>query len=75
MIHVNTWHGATIVAAYAAADDDVPTGVPVGRNGNAVLLRDGDFEHVISRPRIAGDILNVVPAAVGAPEMDLSRYF
>lgn len=75
MIHVNTWHAATIVAAYTAADDEVPPGTPVGRSGNAVLLRDGDFHHIVSRPRIEGDILDVVPGAADAPEVDLSSYF
>jgi hypothetical protein len=73
MIHVNTWHGGDVVAAYIA--DDVPSGRPVGRQGNAVLLRDEDVVHVISRPRVEGSILDVVPEAAGAPEMDLSGYF
>lgn len=36
MIHINTWHGTTLVAAYIA-DDELPEGVVVGRQGNAVL--------------------------------------
>jgi len=75
MIHVNTWHRGTIVAAYTAADEDVPPGMPVGRQGNAVLIRDGDREHVVSRPRIEGDILDVVPNAADVLEVDLSGYF
>lgn len=75
MIHVNTWHRGELIAAYTAADEDAPTGVPVGRQGNAVLLREGDREHVVSRPLIEGSILDVVPGASSAPEMDLSGYF
>jgi len=33
------------------------------------------MHHVVSRPRIEGDILQVVPDAAGAAEMDLSSYF
>ena len=75
MIHINEFIRGTIVAAYTAADDEVPAGVPVGRSGNAVLLLDGDKEVVVSRPIIEGSILDAVPAAAGAPEMDLSGYF
>lgn len=75
MIHVNTWRAGEIVAAYTAADDDVPLGIPVGRHGNAVLIRDGDIVHVVSRPIIEGDILDVVPSAAGVLKMDLSCYF
>lgn len=75
MIHVNTWHLGTVKAAYTAADDDVPPGIPVGRQGNAVLIRNGDEVHIVSRPLIEGDILEVVPAAAGVLEMDLSCYF
>lgn len=71
MIHVNEFIGGEIVAAYTT--DDVPPGTPVGRSGNAVLLRDGDKDVVVSRPRIEGDILDVIPAAVGAPVVDLSK--
>lgn len=73
MIHVNTWEGGELIAAYTA--DDVPPGRPVGRQGNAVLLWDGDMVHVVSRPLIEGPILDVVPGASAAPEMDLSGYF
>lgn len=75
MIHVNTWRGGEIVAAYTAADDDVPPGIPVGRQGNAVLIRNGDEVHIVSRPRAEGDVLEVLPAASGVLEMDLSCYF
>lgn len=75
MIHVNTFRNGEIIAAYTAADEDVPSGRIVGRQGNAVLLQDGDTNHVVSRPRIEGNILEVVPAAAAAPEMDLSGYF
>ena len=75
MIHVNTWHRGTIMEAYTAADEDVPPGTPVGRQGNAVLIRDGDREYIVSRPRIEGNILDVVPDAADAPEMDLLSYF
>jgi len=75
MIHINSFLGPEIIAAYTSEDDDVPPGIPVGRKGNAVLIRDGDMHHVVSRPRIEGDILQVVPDAAGAAEMDLSSYF
>lgn len=75
MIHVNTWHGGEIIAAYTAPDDEVPPGIPFGRQGNAVLIRNGDEVHIVSRPLVEGDILDVMPAAAGAPEMDLSCYF
>ena len=75
MIHINTWHAGTIVAAYIAADNEVPPGIPVGRHGNAILIKDGDRDHIVSRPRIEGNILDVVPDAADAPEMDLSGYF
>ena len=75
MIQVNTWHGGEIIAAYIAADDEVPPGIPVGRQGNAVLIRNGDEVHIVSRPSIEGSILDVMPAAAGVLEMDLSCYF
>jgi hypothetical protein len=75
MIHINSFLHNEVIAAYIAADDEVPSGTPVGRQGNAVLLRDGDVVHVISRPRVDGKIIDVVPEAAGAPEMDLSGYF
>ena len=75
MIHVNTFINNEIVAAYTAPDDEVPQGIPVGRQGNAVLIRNGDEVHIVSRPSIEGGILNVVPAAAGVLEMDLSCYF
>lgn len=74
MIHINSFLNGEVMAAYTAADDDVPPGIPVGRQGNAVLIRDGDMVHVVSRPRIEGGILDVVPAAAGVLEMDLSCY-
>ncbi len=74
MIHVNTWHLGTVKAAYTAADD-VPPGIPVLRQGNAVLIRNGDEVHIVSRPLVEGSILDVVPAAAGVLEMDLSCYF
>ena len=73
MIHVNTWEGGELIAAYTA--DDVPPGTPVGRSGNAVLIRDGDREHIVSRPRIEGSILDAIPGASAAPEVDLALYF
>lgn len=75
MIHVNTWHFGEIIAAYTAPDDEVPPGIPVGRHGNAVIIRNGDEVHIVSRPRSDGDILDAVPAAAGVLEMDLSCYF
>lgn len=75
MIHVNTFLDGEIIAAYTAPDEEVPPGIPVGRQGNAVLIMDGGVHHVISRPLIDGDILDVVPAAAGVLEMDLSKYF
>jgi len=75
MIHVNSWYRGEIIAAYTAPDDEVPPGIPVGRSGNAVLLKDVDIFYVVSRPRIEGNILDVVPAAAGAPVVDLSKYF
>jgi hypothetical protein len=78
MIHINSFsfiHNE-VIAAYTAADDEVPPGIPVGRQGNAVLIRNnGDEVHIVSRPRIEGDILEVVPGASVAPEIDLSGYF
>jgi len=75
MIHINTWHNGKIIAAYTAADEDVPSGTLIGRQGNAVLIMEGDREHIVSRPRIDGSIEDVVPDATNAPEMDLSGYF
>ncbi len=75
MIHINSFLNGEVLAAYTAADDDVPPGIPVGRQGNAVLIRAGDIVHVVSRPRLDGDVLEVVPAAAGVLEMDLSCYF
>ena len=75
MIHINSFLNGEVMAAYTAADDDVPPGIPVGRHGNAVLIRNGDMVHVVSRPLIEGDILDAVPAAAGVLEMDLSCYF
>lgn len=75
MIHINSFIHNEVIAAYIAADDEVPPGIPVGRQGNAVLIRDGDMVHVVSRPRLEGDIHEVVPAAAAVPEIDLSGYF
>lgn len=75
MIHINTFIRSEIIAAYTAADDDVPGGTPVGRQGNAVLLQDGVVVHVVSRPSIEGSILDVIPDAAASPEIDLSDYF
>lgn len=74
MIHVNTWRRGEVIAAYTATDDEVPRGVPFGRQGNAVLIMDGDILHVVSRPIVEGSILDVVPDAAGAPEMNISNY-
>ena len=75
MIHINSFLHNEVIAAYIAADDEVPSGTPVGRQGNAVLLQDGDMFHVVSRPLVEGGILDVIPGAEGAPEIDFSDYF
>ena len=75
MIHVNSFLDGEIIAAYTAADDDVPLGTIEGRQGNAVIIREGELVHVISRPRSEGAILDIIPDAASAPEMDLSMYF
>ncbi len=75
MSHVNTWHGGEVIAAYTAEDGEVPAGAIIGRQGNAVLIRNGDEVHIVSRPFSEGDILDVIPGASAAPETDLSGYF
>ncbi len=73
MIHVNTWHGGEIIAAYIT-DGEVPSGTIAGRQGNAVLILDGDKEVVVSSPRIEGDVVAFL-GAEDAPEVDLAKYF
>lgn len=76
MVHVNTFLDGVLIAAYILGDDEnVPSGRPIGRQGNAVLIKDGDIVHVISRPFDEGDILEVMPAAAGAAAANLSKYF
>ena len=75
MIHVNSFLDGEIIAAYTTDPNAIPQGVILGRQGNAVLMDECGVLHVISRPRSDGDILEVVPAAASAPEMDLSRFF
>ena len=73
MIHVNEFIRGEIVAAYIT--DEVPPGAIVGRSGNAILIRDGDKEVVISRPLSEGDVLDFFPGADAAPEVDISEFF
>lgn len=76
MIHVDTFINDELVAAYTTTDGEIPPGTVEGRQGNAVLIRGAwDLVHVVSRPRYEGDILNVIPDAASAPEVDLSGYF
>ncbi len=75
MIYVNTFLNNEVIAAYTAADGEVPPGTPAGRQGNAVLIREGELVHVVSRPLVEGGILDVIPGASAAPETDLSGYF
>lgn len=66
MIHVNTWHGATLVAAYTAADDEVPDGVPMGRQGIAGARRE--IEGRLRGPGCTAERFAVRGAALGALE-------
>lgn len=75
MIHVNSFLGGELIAAYTTNDNAIPQGVVLGRQGNAVLMNECGVYHVVSRPLIEGDITLVLPNAAEAPEIDLSRFF
>lgn len=67
MYSVNEFLGGEIVAAYSAGE--MPAGKIIGRQGNAVLILDGDREIVVSRPWADG------PVPGDGPLLDLAKYF
>lgn len=71
-LHVSEFIGGEIVAAYTTMER--PSGQIVGRSGNAVLLRDGDKDVVVSAPRAQCDVVAML-GAHNAPVVDLSARF